>query len=272
MKQKLIPIASVLVGVIAFLMTLQYFHAKHTELDSLRKKLYQGARRVEVAAAARDIPGGQAIRAEDLKLIEVPEVTVSDMVVKRSEGRLILGRKTVFPIQQDKAILWSWIDGGAPSDRGLASQVKVGLRALSLSVGGAAAVSGMIQPGDRIDVLGTFSLPAADDPAAAETATLTVLQDVTVLATGQTTAKTVTRPGTRRPSGYGTVTVEVTPREAELLVFAQQVQGRLVLSLRNPGDLTYESNLPIINFQHIETKLPELNQYRQRNIRHKRDL
>jgi len=273
MKQKIIPIASVVIGLAAFFMTVQYFRGKHAELEALRNELRRDARRIEVAAAAHDIPGGTVIKHNDLKLIEVPEMAVSAQVVKRSEGRLILGRKTVFPIRADKPILWSEIEGGAPSERELASLVKVGLRAVSLSVGGASAVSGMVRPSDRVDILGTFSFPSQTRPDTMETVTLTVLQDVTVLATGQTTPKTrVARGAAKRPSGYSTVTVEVTPREAELLVFAQQVRGRLVLSLRNPSDVTYESDLPEINFEHIETKLPELNLYRQRNIRLKRNL
>ena len=72
-----------------------------------------------------------------------------------------------------------------------------------------------------------------------------------------------------RAGGYTTVTLEVTPRETELLVFAQQLQGRLTLSLRNPSDVSFEKDLPSVDFNRLEESLPDLNQYRQRNIRHK---
>jgi hypothetical protein len=36
--------------------------------------------------------------------------------------------------------------------------------------------------------------------------------------------------------------------------------------------VSFEKDLPEIDFKHLESKLPELNLYRQRNIRHKRDL
>ena len=73
-------------------------------------------------------------------------------------------------------------------------------------------------------------------------------------------------------ASYNSVTVEVTPREAELLVFAEHVRGQLILALRNPTDLSYEKDLPNINFQHLENRLPELNEYRQKYIRMKKDI
>jgi Flp pilus assembly protein CpaB len=156
---------------------------------------------------------------------------------------------------------------------GLAHLVQSGMRAISLSVGGSSAVSGMVQPNDRVDVLGTFTMASKTVPGEMETVTLTVLQDVTVLATGQRMAnQAVARRGIAQASGYSTVTLEVTPREAELLVFAEEVKGRLVLSLRNPADVSFESDLPEIDFEHIEKRLRELNLYRQRNIRHKKNL
>jgi len=109
-----------------------------------------------------------------------------------------------------------------------------------------------------------------------ETITLTVLQDVTVLATGQALANQIPAPGARgaerAPRSYGAITFEVTPREAELLVFAQTVRGRLTLALRNPADVTFITNPPTINFDHLQKKLPELNMIRQREIRHKKDI
>jgi pilus assembly protein CpaB len=132
-------------------------------------------------------------------------------------------------------------------------------------------VSGMVEPNDHIDVLGTFTLPSTV-PGEMESVTLTVLQDVTVLATGQQLARQLSggRRGAR-DTGYSTVTLEVTPREAELLVFAQQARGKLTLSLRNPSDISFEKDLPKIDFKLLQTELPALNLYRQKNIRMKRN-
>jgi Flp pilus assembly protein CpaB len=93
---------------------------------------------------------------------------------------------------------------------------------------------------------------------------------VTVLATGTQMAREPAYGDAsyrRRSASYSTVTLEVTPREAELLIFTQHIKGQISLSLRNPEDLYFEKELPEVNFQHLEEKLPELNEYRQRVIR-----
>ena len=106
--------------------------------------------------------------------------------------------------------------------------------------------------------------------------TLTLLQDVTVLATGTRMGRQGSYGGadtwSAQAAGYNSVSLEVTPREAEVLTFAQHVKGQLVLSLRNEDDVSFEKVLPEVEFQQIETKLPELNTYRQQSIRHKKDL
>ncbi len=132
----------------------------------------------------------------------------------------------------------------------------------------------MVQPKDNVDVLGTFAFPSQESPGQMETVTLSVLQDVTVLATGQKIARQSLgqRNSRYNSSGYNTVTLEVTPREAELLVFAQKMKGSLTLALRHPTDVTWKRDLPAVNFDLLQNELPAINLERQRNIRHKKDL
>jgi pilus assembly protein CpaB len=273
MKQKIVPIVSIVIGLLAFLLTHRYLRAKERGLEELEIALRKGAEEIEVVVAARNVPGGTVIRQADLGKLTVFKRSVGDRSVLPEQAEMLLGRKALLPLTMKMPILWSDIEGGQDTALGLAGAVKPGLRAISLSVSGAAAVSGMVQPNDRVDVVGTFQFPSKTGAEGMEMVTLTVLQDVSVLATGQRMAKqglSDRRGGSS--AAYNTVTIEVTPREAELLVFAQQARGNLTLSLRNPEDVSFERDLPEINFGHIESKLPELNQYRQINIRHKRSL
>ncbi|WP_064712393.1 Flp pilus assembly protein CpaB [Rhizobium bangladeshense] len=76
--------------------------------------------------------------------------------------------------------------------------------------------------------------------------TRTFLQNVKVLAVGAAT--TPQGAVTKANSSYNHVTVEVTPSEAEMLIFAMgQANGRLNLVLRNPADNSVE-DLPSINW------------------------
>ena len=90
-----------------------------------------------------------------------------------------------------------------------------------------------------------------------------------VLATGKITAKMAGRDsGGSAQSGYSTVTLEVTPREVEMLAFAEQMRGRLTLSLRNRNDVSYEKELPKVDFEKIRSEIEELNLKRQQKVAH----
>jgi pilus assembly protein CpaB len=273
MKEKIIPIVSVGVGVLAFALTMQYLRGKEDDLNRRWRELYAGAEQIKVVCAAHIIPRGTVITLDDIGKKNVFKSSVRQDVLLPEEVNMIIGKKSVFEISAKDPIFWSDIEGGAPSQGGLSSIVTPGLRAISLSVGGAAAVSGMVLPTDRVDVLGTFSFPSKTLSGEMETVTLTVLQDVTVLATGQDMANARylrQRLSPNRSSGYNTVTLEVTAKEAELLVFTEHMKGSLTLSLRNPRDVHWKQDLPSVNFQHLQHALPELNLERQRDIRHKK--
>jgi pilus assembly protein CpaB len=274
MNQKVIPIVSIAAGIMAFFLTLKYLRDKEAEVQRTKDELYRSHRTVSVVAALVDIPGGTTLKTSDLDLIPMVEATAPEQVIRKEDGRQLLGKKTIFQIRAGRAILWSDLEGGEPLGRGLSSMVTREQRAVSIAVSGAAAVSGMVEPNDHVDVLGTFAFPSKTVPGEMESATLTILQDVTVLATGQEIPRSLAmrRAGARAGGSYSTVTLEVTPREAELLVFAQQTQGRLSLTLRNPGDVYFEKDLPEVDFKVLESQLPELNLHRQRKLRMRTNL
>ncbi|MCE9614534.1 MAG: Flp pilus assembly protein CpaB [Lentisphaerae bacterium] len=275
MNQKLILVFSLIVGLLAFGLSIRYFQSRFAAVERARADFEKRVRTVEVVAAARDIPQGVTIGKDDIghKPMYQIEMSAREDVVLAAEARYVIGRKAMFNIQKGDSLNWSFLEGGERTGQDLASTVTPGMRALSIAVGGAAAVSSMVRPDDHIDVLGTFTFPSKAAAGEMETVTLTVLQDVTVLATGQQLANDArgARPSSRA-AGYSTVTLEVTPREAELIVFAQQLNGRLTLSLRNRSDVNFESELPSVNFDRLQESLPELNTYRQRTIRHKTNL
>jgi hypothetical protein len=51
--------------------------------------------------------------------------------------------------------------------------------------------------------------------------------------------------------------------EAEMLAFAEQIKGRLVLTLRNPNDTYTEAELPQVDYLKIREEIEELNKKRQ---------
>ncbi len=268
MKQRIVLIIAVVVGLVAALLTRQYLVAKDREVSERLAKITKHYRRVDVFTVVNDLPAGSVIQRKDVGAVSVFENQLRADAVLQEDWQDLVGRKTLHRLDAGAPVFWTDIEGGAPGRRGLSEDIKPGCRALSINVSGAAAVSGMVRPNDHVDVLGTFSFPSKDRPDELELVTLTVVQDVTVLATGTETAKTAQMA---RGGSYNAVTLEVTPREAEMLVFAEQIKGRLSLALRNPSDVNYEATLPRVNFEKIESEIEELNLYRQRTLLKKRE-
>jgi len=274
MKPKIALLLSLIAGLLAFLLTLRFLHNQRAELQQAKLALNAGIEMIEVVGAGKDLPVGTVLTASDLGHKSAPSRDFGERAVLYSDFRQILGKKLKYAIRKDEILQWQDLDIPYAPGSGLAPTIKPGLRAVSISVGGAATVSGLVQPNDRVDILGTFAFPSTRNPTEMETVTLTILQDVSVLAVGQTLARlSGGAEGPRRTiSAYSMVTFEVTPREAELLVFTESMKGRLTLVLRNPEDMSFEKTLPSVDFQRLEQSLPELNEYRQRMIRHKRDF
>ena len=270
MKQMLVPIMSAIVGVIAFFLTHLYIERVKGEVARERAALEEQYQTEHVLVATRNIVANEKITEEMLGKARILRRMRSTQHISTKDYQQVLGKRVRFSISEKDPIEWDSID--LPTARGseLARIVKSKLRAVSINVGGNNAVSSLIAPNDRVDVLGTFTFPSDDTPGDVKNVTLTILQDVTVLATGQRMANDnsglFNAPG--RQAAYSTVTLEVTPNEAELLVFAENSQGRLTLTLRNPLDPGFldQTELESVNFDHLQNKIPEFNKVRQRDV------
>lgn len=269
MKQRILLIVAVLFGIFAAILTREYLVRKDRQVQETLQGLKTRFRQIEVVTIDRDLPVGSILARDHIASIFVYENQLRQDVIKTDEWRDIVGRKIVHSVSKGKPLFWTDIEGGMTDRSGLADSIKPGCRALSINVSGAASVSGMVRPNNRVDVIGTFSFPSKENPEELELVTLTVIQDVTVLATGTRTAKSPYAQQ-QQASSYSTVTLEVTPREAEMLVFAEQIKGRLSLTLRNSSDVRYEKELPRVNFEKIEEEIETLNDYRQHILLKKR--
>jgi pilus assembly protein CpaB len=271
MKQKAILIVSVVVGLLAAILTRSYMNAKDSEVEKWKADFNRKNAKIEVLAVKKAIPSGTVLTMQDLGAKLAIEASVRGHSIKADQYVSLIGRKTLRPLQEGSLVFWSDIEGGDPASRGLAGDIKPRMRAISVNATGAAAVSGMIKPNDHIDVLGTFSFPSKTSQGELELVTLTILQDVLVLATGKETSKSQFLGDSRSSSAaYSTVTLEVTPREAEMLVFLEQIKGRISLALRNPDDVYFEKTLPRVNFEMIQAEIESLNTFRQQQLLRKR--
>ena len=265
MKRKIVLIVSLVAGLIAALVTRAYLTIKENEIQQEKTRLLNKYGTMQVLAFVKDTPSGTVLSMSDLGEKTVPKMGMKGQALTKENLPDIIGRKTLVGHKALEVLFWSDIEGGSTIGRGLSADIKSKMRAISINVSGASSVSGMIKPNDHVDVIGTFNFP--DDEGKikrGDPVTCTILQNVLVLATGKDTAKSRVRDGgLTGAGGYSTVTLEVTPREAEMLAFAEQIKGRLVLALRNRSDTHYEKELPKVDFEKIMSEIEELNLKRQ---------
>ena len=260
MKRKIVLVVSLAAGLLAAVLTRVCISAKDAEVKALKDSINRRYGTMEVLCFAREIPSGSELAKSDLGLKTVPAVGMRGQALTAENVADVVGRRVLIGHKRGDVVFWSDIEGGDPSATGLSADVKRQMRAVSINCTGAASVSSMVRPNDHVDVLGTFDFEGAGGRR--NFVTCTILQNVLVLATGSETAKSRLRSqGISR--AYSTVTLEVTPREAEMLAFAEQIKGRLVLTLRNRNDTSYEKELPKVDFEKIRGEIEELNLKRQ---------
>lgn len=189
-------------------------------------------RTLAVVVARQDLAKGEVVDARTMAVRDIPEEFVSSSAVRPDRFESVAGLRLAAGLRGGEQLLASAIVGGDHTS--FSQRVKPGIRALTIAVDEVNSISGMLQPGDRIDLLFSARLPERDGARGqgAET-TVPLFQGLLVLATGRQVRAGVDERGAQR--SYSTVTVEVEPEQAQRLVVAQRT-GKLTAVLRNPDD------------------------------------
>ena len=264
MSRKIVLIAALLVGIVAAALTKVYLSAQEAEITRQKAEFNRRYGSMEAVCFKNDVPAGTVLEKRDLGLKTVPELGLRGQAITIDEVDGIIGRKVTIAHSRGDVLMWGDLEGGDTRKQGLSSDIKRQMRAISINCSGANAVAGNLRANDHVDVIGTFTFPQSDGTIKnGDVITCTLLQNVLVLAIGDTTAKLV---GARAQGT--TVTLEVTPREAEVIAFTEQMKGSLVLTLRNRSDASYEKELPQVNFEQIKLEIEQLNLKRQQRLGH----
>jgi pilus assembly protein CpaB len=187
----------------------------------------------DVLVAANTIDLGDSVTAEDLKWQQWPVEGVTPGLITRSaqpdaptklsgavaRAPFIPGE----PIKEQKLIKIS--EGGV-----MAAILPSGMRAISTPIREETSAGGFILPNDRVDVILSHKIKVGSKE---EPVSEAVLRNVRVLAIGQE----IETKGDDKVATGKTATLELTPRQAELLALAQSM-GDISLSLRSLADAT----------------------------------
>lgn len=187
----------------------------------------------KVLVAQRGLPTGTIITADAISYQMWPEELVQDayFIDGESDVSQLLGTVVRHPITAGEPVTQGSLV--KPGDRGfLAAALGPGMRAVTVPVSAKTGVGGFVFPGDRVDLVLTQAVKGeGEDLKASET----ILSNLRVLATDQSTTQETNEEGNTVVRAFRTVTLEVTPRIAEKVAVAQTI-GTLSLSLRSIAD------------------------------------
>ena len=130
--------------------------------------------------------------------------------------------------------------------RTLSGEIPSGSRAITLQVSLQSSFSGLLRPGDRVDVI---LLSGASD-SDGYTASI-VLQNALVLAIGQTFAGDPAQSASGREANARAVTLQIGVNDGQRLAHARR-EGRLLFLLRNGNDEHVLATTPQIGREDIE--------------------
>ncbi len=239
-----------------------------------------GSGNVPVVVANDAIPVQTRITADMLTVKFVsPEDASVDAFTSRGQ---LVDRVVTEEVAADAQILHAMVSDTAGD--GLTFKVEPGMRGISVSVHDVVTAGGNLRPGDRVDMVGIFSIPDVESanfilnilgldyqlndtpaPASASTSvaegtviqadlilTVTMLQNVKLLALAQSLTESTAGGNvaddaaeTDSDPRAATATVELTPQQAQEITWADP-DGVLRMEARAVGDATSVDGVPTL--------------------------
>jgi pilus assembly protein CpaB len=196
-----------------------------------------------VLAAAQALRTGTLLRAEDVKWVDWSDAVPAGAMVRPSQEERAAQPNADLQALSGVygAVLKQRVDPGTPilssmivkpGDRGfLAAVLAPGYRAVSIGVNPVSGASGLIFPGDHVDLILTQDFQKGEEPISRRSVSETIVTNVRVLAIDQRLQEASPDPKSQVPIPR-TVTLEVLPKQAEMINVAVQL-GTLSLALRS---------------------------------------
>lgn len=192
---------------------------------------------VNILVAARDLSIGTLLQPSDLGRMPIaPEAITPEMILADDAGETLLVGSVVLQTLA-KSLPIGRSATAQPGDRGfLAAVLPKGKRAVSIQITDVSGLSGLVLPGDHVDLILTYSVTAEMTDAKRDIhASETVVRNLRVLALDQRLGKPAA--GDDALPIAQTATLEVTPDEAETITLATTLgQLSLVLNSIRDGD------------------------------------
>lgn len=198
--------------------------ALEQRMQELDAKANAGLETVAVVVAKRDMQRGEPISPDSFAVRKVPTEYLNADAVRPADFEGFLTQRLIVGLKRGDVLLPVHTEGNG--NKVFSSTLGVGKRALTFEVDTVNSVSGMLRPGDRIDLIYTTKGSDTLD------VTQPLLSNLEILATDQVQTR---RDEEGKERSFSTITMELTPQDAQRIIVAKQA-GRLTALLRHPDD------------------------------------
>ncbi len=178
-----------------------------------------------IYVAVSSVPSWSKLSAEVVKAEEWPKGKVPMDAVRSIEQ--LEGKSSLYPLYPGEPIIATKLTDG--SGKYASDRIPDGHQVMAVKVDRESALSGLVHPGDKVDVL--VFVRGRDG---VKTGTRTIMRNVTVFAVNDQIARN-NESGEKIDAK--TVSLLVQPAQSEKLLLAKQM-GTIHLALRRPGDET----------------------------------
>jgi len=206
-----------------------WLNSERAAIEAMRQKPAPAQVETQVLVAKQSLPAGLLVKPEHLRWQIWPSDSLPANYVIRGKAKIADFAGTVVrrgiaagePITDERLV--------KKGERGfLAAVLTPGMRAITVSVNPMTGLAGLVFPGDRVDLLLTMKTRRkAGKNTFTQRSTETILTGIRVLAVDQRSSD-----GNGKPALAKTATLEVTPKQVEMVSVATEM-GRLSLSLRS---------------------------------------
>jgi pilus assembly protein CpaB len=206
------------IGLLAALAARSYLAHQMQEIEQRAK-----GKMVNVVVAKGDIQKGSKLSSLNLAVRPIPVEFAHSVAISPESFDRVDGQVLAYDVKSGEMILWGLLETKKVPT--FSARVESGHRAMTVPVDEINSISGMLEPGDTIDLMVSLDRKG-------KKLIFPLLQSVPVMATGQ---RNVDDPKSGEQKMYSTVTLNITPEEAKNVIVAREA-GKLTALLRNPQD------------------------------------
>lgn len=219
-KNWIVLAAALAVGGLAAFGAKNYLSEQMAEIEAREKNKAM----IKVVVAKTNLAKGSVLSPENMAMRLIPKEWAHSGAIMSDQFGRAAGAVLAYPANAGEPVIWSQLEGQRMPT--FSARLAPGRRAVTVPVDEISSLSGMVEPGDLIDIVVSVKKDH-------QSFTFTLLQGVTVLATG--TKASPQDDVADRGRGFTTITLDTSPEDAKRVIAAREI-GRVTALLRAPND------------------------------------